>query len=126
MATYRQYPVSIAPHTKPRLTANSLAVGCDVALALRIFAKEVVVMTSRPGTRWGLADSITAEADRHIAGYKLPKATVFCARPQRSPYGKADDHGRKPEWHKLAERMSGLIRHSGLRRRRYRMCPPRN
>ena len=97
-----------------------------MALALRIFAKEVVVMTSRPGTRWGLADSITAEADRHIAGYKLPKAIVFCARPQRSPYGKADDHGRKPEWHKLAERMSGLIRHSGLRRRRYRMCPPRN
>src|SRR6516165_9411559 len=96
MATYRQYPVSIAPHTKPRLTANSLAVGCDVALALRIFAEEVVVMTSRPGTRWGLADSITAEADRHIADYKLPKAMVFCARPQRSPTARSTTMGESP------------------------------
>jgi acyl-CoA synthetase (AMP-forming)/AMP-acid ligase II len=68
-----------------------------------------VVVTSRPSTRWGnevvavvqladgahvlqegLVDSIIAEAARHIARYKLPKAIVFCDRVQRSPSGKAD------------------------------------
>ena len=83
----------------------------------KIFAEEVeaaigehpavydVVVTGRPSTRWGNevvavvqladgqqadADSIIAEAARHIARYKLPKAVVFCARVQRSPSGKAD------------------------------------
>jgi acyl-CoA synthetase (AMP-forming)/AMP-acid ligase II len=83
----------------------------------KIFAEEVeaaiaehpavydVVVTGRPSTRWGNevvavvqladgqqadADSIIAEAARHIARYKLPKAIVFCARVQRSPSGKAD------------------------------------
>ncbi|WAC89677.1 acyl-CoA synthetase [Mycobacterium sp. Aquia_213] len=83
----------------------------------KIFAEEVeaaiaehpavydVVVTSRPSTRWGnevvaivaLADgqhadpdSIVAEAARHIARYKLPKAVVFRDRLQRSPSGKAD------------------------------------
>ncbi len=83
----------------------------------KIFAEEVeaaiaehpavydVVVTSRPSARWGnevvalvqLADgqrvdpgSIIAEAGRHIARYKLPKAIVFCDRLQRSPSGKAD------------------------------------
>jgi len=83
----------------------------------KIFAEEVeaaiaehpavydVVVTSRPSARWGnevvalvrLADgacvdagSIMAEAARHIARYKLPKAIVFCDRLQRSPSGKAD------------------------------------
>jgi 3-oxocholest-4-en-26-oate---CoA ligase len=36
------------------------------------------------------ADSIIAEAARHIARYKLPKAIVFCSQVQRSPSGKAD------------------------------------
>jgi len=36
------------------------------------------------------ADSIIAEAARHIARYKLPKEVVFCNRVQRSPSGKAD------------------------------------
>jgi acyl-CoA synthetase (AMP-forming)/AMP-acid ligase II len=68
-----------------------------------------VVVTGRPSTRWGnevvavvqlaegpdavreeLADSIIAEAARHIARYKLPKAVIFCSRVQRSPSGKAD------------------------------------
>ncbi|MEE3066153.1 MAG: acyl-CoA synthetase [Actinomycetota bacterium] len=68
-----------------------------------------VVVTGRPSTRWGnevvaivalaggeqasrqeMADSIIAEAARHIARYKLPKAIVFRDRLQRSPSGKAD------------------------------------
>ncbi|MCV7408757.1 acyl-CoA synthetase [Mycobacterium florentinum] len=68
-----------------------------------------VVVTSRPSTRWGnevvaivaladgepasqddMADSIIAEADRHVARYKLPKAVIFRDRLQRSPSGKAD------------------------------------
>jgi acyl-CoA synthetase (AMP-forming)/AMP-acid ligase II len=83
----------------------------------KIFAEEVeaaiaghpavydVVVTSRPSVRWGNevvalvqltagervdADSILAEAARHIARYKLPKAIIFCDRLQRSPSGKAD------------------------------------
>ncbi len=83
----------------------------------KIFAEEVeaaiaehpdvydVMVTSRPSTRWGNevvalvqlangssvdADGIIAEAGRHIARYKLPKAIVFCDRLQRSPSGKAD------------------------------------
>jgi acyl-CoA synthetase (AMP-forming)/AMP-acid ligase II len=83
----------------------------------KIFAEEVeaaiaehpavydVVVTSRPSTQWGNevvaivqltdgqrigAESIIAEAARHIARYKLPKDVVFCDRVQRSPSGKAD------------------------------------
>jgi acyl-CoA synthetase (AMP-forming)/AMP-acid ligase II len=83
----------------------------------KIFAEEVeaaiaehpgvcdVVVTSRPSTRWGNevvaivalaegesadADGIIAEAARHLARYKLPKAVVFRDRLQRSPSGKAD------------------------------------
>jgi acyl-CoA synthetase (AMP-forming)/AMP-acid ligase II len=83
----------------------------------KIFAEEVeaaiaehpavydVVVTGRPSTRWGNevvaivqltdgqrvdAESIIAEAARHIARYKLPKDVVFCERMQRSPSGKAD------------------------------------
>ncbi len=83
----------------------------------KIFAEEVeaaitgypavydVVVTSRPSARWtnevvaivALADGATADADgiiaeaaRHIARYKLPKAVVFRDRLQRSPSGKAD------------------------------------
>jgi acyl-CoA synthetase (AMP-forming)/AMP-acid ligase II len=71
-----------------------------------------VVVTGRPSARWGnevvalvqladgehasqdgpeaLAESIIAEAARHIARYKLPKEVIFCSRLQRSPAGKAD------------------------------------
>jgi 3-oxocholest-4-en-26-oate---CoA ligase len=83
----------------------------------KIFAEEVeaaiaehpavydVVVTGRPSEKWGnevvaivqLADgqqadaeSIIAEAARHIARYKLPKDVVFRDRVQRSPSGKAD------------------------------------
>lgn len=83
----------------------------------KIFAEEVeaavarhpavydVVVTSRPSARWGNevvaivaladgaaadADSIIAEAARHLARYKLPKAVVFRDHLQRSPSGKAD------------------------------------
>lgn len=83
----------------------------------KIFAEEVeaaiaehpavydVVVTGRASARWGHevvalvqlaqgeradADSIIAEAARHIARYKLPKEVMFCAKVQRSPSGKAD------------------------------------
>ncbi|WP_077089878.1 acyl-CoA synthetase [Mycobacterium rhizamassiliense] len=83
----------------------------------KIFAEEVeaaiaehaavydVVVTGRPSERWGNevvavvqlrqgqqadADSIIAEAARHLARYKLPKEVVFRDRLQRSPSGKAD------------------------------------
>jgi 3-oxocholest-4-en-26-oate---CoA ligase len=83
----------------------------------KIFAEEVeaaiaehpavydVVVTGRPSVRWGNevvaivqladgeqadADSIIAEAARHLARYKLPKDVVFRDRLQRSPSGKAD------------------------------------
>jgi 3-oxocholest-4-en-26-oate---CoA ligase len=83
----------------------------------KIFAEEVeaaiaehpavydVVVTGRPSVKWGNevvaivqlaegqrvdAESILAEAARHIARYKLPKDVVFCDRVQRSPSGKAD------------------------------------
>ena len=94
----------------------------------KIFAEEVeaaiaehpavydVVVTGRPSVRWGnevvaivqLADgqrvdaeSIIAEAARHIARYKLPKDVVFCERVQRSPSGKADYRWAKAQ---VAER----------------------
>jgi 3-oxocholest-4-en-26-oate---CoA ligase len=83
----------------------------------KIFAEEVeaaiiahpdvydVVVAGRPSERWGnevvaivrlvdgaMADetSLLAEAERHVARYKLPKAFVFVDAIQRSPSGKAD------------------------------------
>ncbi len=83
----------------------------------KIFAEEVeaaimahpdvydCVVAGRPSTRWGTevvamvqmregraADqrSLLAEAGRHLARYKLPKAFVFVAEVVRSPSGKAD------------------------------------
>lgn len=64
-----------------------------------------VIVVGRPSERWGsevvavvqLAagataddDELRAEAARHIARYKLPKAFVFRTELQRSPAGKAD------------------------------------
>ena len=83
----------------------------------KIFAEEVeaaikahpdvydCVVAGRPSERWGnevvavvrlragrTADepSLLAEAERHIARYKLPKAFVFVDEVVRSPSGKAD------------------------------------
>ena len=83
----------------------------------KIFAEEVeaavvahpdvvdVVVTSRPSERWGQEvvavvqfrpgaapdeDDLAAEAARHIARYKLPKAWVVVDVIERSPAGKAD------------------------------------
>ncbi|MFM2076810.1 MAG: hypothetical protein RJA49_700 [Actinomycetota bacterium] len=83
----------------------------------KIFAEEVeaavkahpgvydCVVAGRPSERWGnevvaivrvregytvTADDLRAEAERHIARYKLPKAFVFVAEIVRSPAGKAD------------------------------------
>jgi 3-oxocholest-4-en-26-oate---CoA ligase len=83
----------------------------------KIFAEEVeaaikahrdvydCVVAGRPSERWGnevvavvrmrpgrVADeaSLLAEAERHIARYKLPKAFVFVDEVVRSPSGKAD------------------------------------
>jgi 3-oxocholest-4-en-26-oate---CoA ligase len=83
----------------------------------KIFAEEVelailhhpdvadVVVAGRPSERWGQEvvalvavaqgasvseDELLAEAGRHIARYKLPKAVVFLPEIVRSPAGKAD------------------------------------
>ena len=63
------------------------------------------VVAGRPSDRWGFevvavvrlragcdADEVAllAEAERHIARYKLPKAFVFVDEVVRSPSGKAD------------------------------------
>jgi len=83
----------------------------------KIFAEEVeaalaahpavfdVVVCGRPSERWGNevvavvqlregvevdVDDLQAEAERHVARYKLPKAYVFRTQIQRSPSGKAD------------------------------------
>ena len=64
-----------------------------------------VIVVGRPSERWGsevvavvqLAEGATitdhellAEAERHVARYKLPKAFVYREALQRSPAGKAD------------------------------------
>jgi fatty-acyl-CoA synthase len=83
----------------------------------KIFAEEVehalkqhpdvfdAVVAGRASERWGQEvvaivqlregseareGDLLAEAAKHIARYKLPKAFVFCERIQRSPSGKAD------------------------------------
>ena len=83
----------------------------------KIFAEEVeaaisahpgvtdVVVASRPSERWGQEvvaivhlrtgtsvseDDLAAEAARHVARYKLPKAWVFVDAVQRTAAGKAD------------------------------------
>jgi fatty-acyl-CoA synthase len=83
----------------------------------KIFAEEVehalkqhpavydCVVAGRPSERWGQEvvaivqlregasareQDLLAEAEKHIARYKLPKAFVFRERIQRSPSGKAD------------------------------------
>ena len=83
----------------------------------KIFAEEVeqalaqhpdvydVIVVGRPSERWGsevvavvqlaegaavAEDDLLAEAERHVARYKLPKAFVFRDQIQRSPAGKAD------------------------------------
>ncbi len=83
----------------------------------KIFAEEVemalaphpsvadVVVTGRPSDRWGSevvavvqlvegaepdTDGLLAEAEKHVARYKLPKAFVFVDQLVRSPAGKAD------------------------------------
>jgi fatty-acyl-CoA synthase len=83
----------------------------------KIFAEEVehalkqhpavydTVVAGRPSERWGqevvaivqlregalaTAEDLLAEAARHVARYKLPKAFVFRSEIQRSPSGKAD------------------------------------
>jgi acyl-CoA synthetase (AMP-forming)/AMP-acid ligase II len=84
----------------------------------KIFAEEVehaikhhpnvadVTVTSRPNDRWGQEvvavvqltpgtrpdrAAIAAEASRHIARFKLPKAWLFVDRVQRGPSGKTDN-----------------------------------
>jgi len=83
----------------------------------KIFAEEVeqaiirhpavadVVVAGRPSERWGqevvalvkvsdgravTAEELIAEAGRHLARYKLPKAIAFVPHVVRSPAGKAD------------------------------------
>ena len=83
----------------------------------KIFAEEVeqalirhpavadVVVAGRPSERWGqevvalvqvadghavTADELVAEAGRHLARFKLPKAIAFLPHIVRSPSGKAD------------------------------------
>ena len=49
----------------------------------------VAIVQLREGTRTS-EDELLAEAQKHVARYKLPKAFVFRERIQRSPSGKAD------------------------------------
>jgi fatty-acyl-CoA synthase len=83
----------------------------------KIFAEEVedalkrhpavydVLVCGRPSERWGqevcavvqlcegaraTADELLAEAAKHLARYKLPKAVLFCERVERNPSGKPD------------------------------------
>lgn len=90
----------------------------------KIFAEEVegalaahpdvfdVVVCGRPSERWGNevvaivrlregvaadTDSLQAEAEKHLARYKLPKAYIFRDEIQRSPSGKADYRWAKAE-----------------------------
>ena len=64
-----------------------------------------VIVVGRPSDRWGSEpvavvqleegasatdEELLAEAERHIARYKLPKAIVRVSTVQRSPSGKAD------------------------------------
>ena len=83
----------------------------------KIFAEEVeqalahhpavydVIVVGRPSERWGAEvvavvqlaegasatdEELLAEAEQHIARYKLPKAFVYREQLQRSPAGKAD------------------------------------
>ncbi len=83
----------------------------------KIFAEEVehalkqhpgvydVVVAGRPSERWGEEvvaivqlregeqpgdPALLAEAGKHVARYKLPKAFVYCERVERSPSGKPD------------------------------------
>ena len=49
----------------------------------------VAIVQLRPGASAGEAE-LLAEAQKHVARYKLPKAFVFCAKIERSPSGKAD------------------------------------
>ena len=100
---------SIELHGRDAVTINS---GGE-----KIFAEEVeaavkahpdvydCVVTGRPSERWGnevvavvalrsgaqaTHDDLREEAGRHVARYKLPKATVFVDAVVRSPAGKAD------------------------------------
>ncbi|WP_028642335.1 acyl-CoA synthetase [Nocardioides sp. URHA0020] len=74
------------------------------ALAAHPAVRDVVVV-GRPSQRWGSEpvavvqledgaeatdEELVAEAERHIARYKVPKAIVRVAAVQRSPSGKAD------------------------------------
>lgn len=74
------------------------------ALAAHAAVRDVIVV-GRPSERWGseavavvqLEDGATAtdedllaEAEKHVARYKVPKAIVRVAEVQRSPSGKAD------------------------------------
>jgi fatty-acyl-CoA synthase len=76
----------------------------DRALAAHPDVAEVVV-AGRPSERWGSEvvaivalragraasdDDLLAEAGRHVARYKLPKAIVRRSAIARSPSGKAD------------------------------------
>jgi acyl-CoA synthetase (AMP-forming)/AMP-acid ligase II len=83
----------------------------------KIFAEEVehalkqhpavydVVVAGRPSERWGEEvvaivqlregeepgdPALLAEAGKHVARYKLPKAFVYCEQVERSPSGKPD------------------------------------
>jgi 3-oxocholest-4-en-26-oate---CoA ligase len=74
------------------------------ALAAHPAVRDVIVV-GRPSERWGSEpvavvqleegatatdEELLAEAERHIARYKVPKAIVRVASVQRSPSGKAD------------------------------------
>ena len=65
----------------------------QIADTVRVSGKShdlVLRSTMLPGSTQKIADDLLAEAARHIARYKLPKAFVFLDEVVRSPSGKAD------------------------------------
>jgi fatty-acyl-CoA synthase len=80
-----------AEEVEAAVTAHDAVYDCVVAgRPSERWGQEVVAIVHlRPGCAAGEAE-LLAEAERHIARYKLPKAFVFVDRVVRSPAGKAD------------------------------------
>jgi fatty-acyl-CoA synthase len=80
-----------AEEVEAAVTAHDAVYDCVVAArpSERWGQEVVAIVHLRPG--WDVDEAaLLAEAERHVARYKLPKAFVFVDRVARSPAGKAD------------------------------------
>jgi fatty-acyl-CoA synthase len=80
-----------AEEVEAAVTAHDAVYDCVVAArpSERWGQEVVAIVHLRPGCDVDEA-ALLAEAERHVARYKLPKAFVFVDRVARSPAGKAD------------------------------------